>query len=199
MTAAKPNIIAAYVHCARCMQENLRPNLAAGITHNGDHVQFWCETHNCQVGIPLPLRYRIENITCAECSEPIGHDQVRAMTIGQLLDLCDVLTTENWETIEKVLVVILERASIFYDECDDLVGRYALDLGLSVAKADGIDKITAAKMVHNIGLLACAMWNIGIDREGNSDWRPDTVARLEVIMETGAPAPSDEASNDQAR
>jgi hypothetical protein len=119
---------------------------------------------------------------------------LRTMTVGQLLDMFKDLdpTPEHWEAIVKVLGVILSHAVGFYDNCDDLIGRYALILGLSVVKANGIDKDTAANMVENMGVLAHTMLNAdGQEKE----WSPDTVARLRVIRDTNPEVAKNAASD----
>jgi hypothetical protein len=79
-------------------------------------------------------------------------NEVRAMTIGELLDMFQaVATSEDWEAMEKVLGLILARATEFYDDYDDRIGEFALALGLNVVKANGIDKDTASDMIHNMG------------------------------------------------
>lgn len=44
------NGITAYLHCKRCLDEQKRPDIAVGITVNGD-LQVWCETHDINVGL----------------------------------------------------------------------------------------------------------------------------------------------------
>jgi hypothetical protein len=105
-------------------------------------------------------------------------DKVRAMTIGEFLDTIN----HRWQVMEKVLGVILANAAEFYDDYDYRIGEFALALGLNAVKADGIDKDTAAAMVHNMGMLAYFM----LDAE--TDWSPDTVARLKVIISTNPEA-----------
>jgi hypothetical protein len=106
--------------------------------------------------------------------------RVREMTVGELLDWFE---PENWPAIDKVLGVILARAAEFYEDYGDRIGEFALALGLSVVKADNIDKDTAEAMVDHMGLLAYFMLNA----EG-PDWSPDTVARLKVIRDTNPEA-----------
>ena len=80
---------------------------------------------------------------------------VREMTIGQLLDLLD--RPEDWETMERTLGVILAHAIRTYDNHDDRIAEFALDLGWIVVTANGIDKDKAAAMVESMGALAFFM------------------------------------------
>ena len=107
---------------------------------------------------------------------------MRAMTIGQLLDLMDPeeATSESWGKMEKVLGLILEQAANFYGGVGDFIGAYALAIGLCVAEADGIEKDDAANIVANMEELV----NFMLDAEGVKEWSPETVARLKAIRDT---------------
>jgi hypothetical protein len=34
-----------FFHCARCVEEDLRPNIGLGVTTTGTHLILVCETH----------------------------------------------------------------------------------------------------------------------------------------------------------
>jgi hypothetical protein len=36
--------IQSFFHCAKCVQEDSRPNIAVGVIGSGTHLQVWCET-----------------------------------------------------------------------------------------------------------------------------------------------------------
>jgi hypothetical protein len=121
---------------------------------------------------------------------------VLEMTIAQLLHL--LKRPEDWETMERVLGVILEHAVGTYDNHWDRLTEFALDLGWIAVTADGIDKDKAAAMVESMGALAYFM----LDADERPGWYDETVARLKVILSTNPGLADDgaervgEASND---
>ena len=44
-------LIQSYFHCAKCMREDSRPNIAVGVIGSGTHLQVWCETHELSLGL----------------------------------------------------------------------------------------------------------------------------------------------------
>jgi hypothetical protein len=109
-------------------------------------------------------------------------ESVRALTIGELLDMFDwpQRNPQEMEMIERALGAILSQASAHYDDRDRCVGEYALGLAADVVKAaNDFDKDTAKNIAE--ALAGVAYWMLA-DHE-HSDWSPDTVARLKAIRD----------------
>ena len=61
-------LIQSYFHCAKCMREDSRPNIAVGVIGSGTHLQVWCETHELSLGL-FELKNLRRPMVCSMCEE----------------------------------------------------------------------------------------------------------------------------------
>jgi microcystin degradation protein MlrC len=60
------SLIESFFHCRRCVLEDADPNIAAGFTGDGTHLQVWCENHQVELGM-FALKDPIAPMACEEC------------------------------------------------------------------------------------------------------------------------------------
>jgi hypothetical protein len=64
--------IQSYFHCARCVREDRRPNIAVGVISAGTHLQLWCENHDQSLGM-FALKEPMPPLACPMCGKSGPH------------------------------------------------------------------------------------------------------------------------------
>jgi hypothetical protein len=108
-------------------------------------------------------------------------DQVRAMTVGELVDGFNLGTIDDWLKMEKILAQIIWDAEEAYN---DRLG-FELDIRsialriAGIAFEGSIDRIKAEEMVREIAFLGHAM--LRTQEDGTLGWYSPTLVALRKI------------------
>jgi hypothetical protein len=118
-------------------------------------------------------------------------DQMRAMTIGELIDLLDlfepVTDPDRARKIAKVLGLILAHAAYgYFDNEDDHVARFALAIADNAVDPEEYDETTAENIVGNMESLA---WIMAHSEEA-ANWKPELLSRLHRIQDPAFEEPT---------
>ena len=112
-------------------------------------------------------------------------DLVRAMTIGQLLDLLNTsgnTADDNWSKIKTILALILWDAEEFFDnraasDAEDGVRIAAVRIAAHALAEDGLNKDTAKCTANDMAFLAHDM----LRQSGAGEWDFATLVALKKI------------------
>jgi hypothetical protein len=143
-----------------------------------------------------PMTDQVQEVAAAPANA-VPSDDIRAMTVGELIDLFQRQDYDDatWDKARKVLLTILKSAWDYYEGVDPMAYHYAIEVACW-AFDDGLNE---KDLVEIIGWLARKVyWEFEMDPETLQRMKSIAVASGVGVMEDLEDEPADQPTATEA-